>query len=55
LCNISQHIRSYEGHVHTRNYRCKVIGSVTKNYIQMVYKMLAYTKTLDFTNFVQMV
>jgi len=38
---------------HARIYRCKVIDSVTKNYIEMVYKILDYTKALDFTNFVQ--
>jgi len=40
---------------HARCYRWKMIGSVTKNYMEMVYKILDYTKTLDFTNFVQMI
>jgi len=40
---------------HARIYCCKVIDLVTKNYIETVYTILDYTKTLDFTNFVQMI
>jgi len=36
---------------HARICRCKVIGSVTKNYIEMVYTILDYTKTVRFYQF----
>jgi len=40
---------------YARIYRCKLIGSVTKNYTETVYKILDYTKNLDLTNYFQMI